>query len=186
MPRGLCVALATMLSASAFAADTITATHVFPASLIYSRSFLDYVKKANDAGKGEFTIQTRGGPEAIPGAGEPDSDIGGVEARVQSADQHAQARTDDVGECACSCGLDLDGLLTVGAIVTLDAFECEPGTVHDVEQVVVPHREQPSGEVVVREQVASFTDAAEEPQQHAPPDAHDAVEIGERERKRHS
>ncbi len=47
------------------AADTITATHVFPASLIYSRSFLEFVKKANDAGKGEFTIQVRGGPEAI-------------------------------------------------------------------------------------------------------------------------
>src|SRR5438034_8541917 len=52
-------------SAAALGADTITATHVFPASLIYSRSFLDYVKKANDAGKGEFTIQVRGGPEAI-------------------------------------------------------------------------------------------------------------------------
>ena len=49
----------------ALAADTISATHVFPASLIYSRSFLEFVKKANDAGKGEFTIQVRGGPEAI-------------------------------------------------------------------------------------------------------------------------
>ena len=35
-------------------ADTISATHVFPASLIYSRSFLEYVKKANEAGKGVF------------------------------------------------------------------------------------------------------------------------------------
>jgi TRAP-type C4-dicarboxylate transport system substrate-binding protein len=52
-------------AASAPAADTISATHVFPASLIYSRSFLEYVKKANEAGKGEFTIQVRGGPEAI-------------------------------------------------------------------------------------------------------------------------
>jgi TRAP-type C4-dicarboxylate transport system substrate-binding protein len=48
------------------AADTISATHVFPASQIYSRSFIEYVKKANEAGKGEFTIQVRGGPEAIP------------------------------------------------------------------------------------------------------------------------
>jgi len=51
--------------APSLAADTISATHVFPASLIYSRSFLEFVKKANDAGKGEFTIQVRGGPEAI-------------------------------------------------------------------------------------------------------------------------
>jgi TRAP-type C4-dicarboxylate transport system substrate-binding protein len=49
----------------AHAADTISATHVFPASLIYSRSFLEFVKKANAAGAGEFTIQVRGGPEAI-------------------------------------------------------------------------------------------------------------------------
>ena len=53
------------LPLTAPAADTISATHVFPASLIYSRSFLEYVKKANAAGKGVFTIQVRGGPEAI-------------------------------------------------------------------------------------------------------------------------
>ena len=58
-------ALGIACSASAFAADTITATHVFPASLVYSRSFLEFVKKANAAGKGVFTIQVRGGPEAI-------------------------------------------------------------------------------------------------------------------------
>src|SRR3989337_245517 len=52
--------------APAIAADSITATHVFPASQIYSRSFLEYVKKANQAGKGVFAIQVRGGPEAIP------------------------------------------------------------------------------------------------------------------------
>lgn len=60
---GLCAALGA--PAPAVAADTITATHVFPASLVYSRSFLEFVKKANAAGKGEFTIQVRGGPEAI-------------------------------------------------------------------------------------------------------------------------
>ena len=61
----LAALLALACSATAFAADTITATHVFPASLIYSRSFLAFVKKANQAGKGVFTIQVRGGPEAI-------------------------------------------------------------------------------------------------------------------------
>jgi len=65
MLKVFCAALAIVLGAPAFAADTISATHVFPASLIYSRSFLEYVKKANEAGKGEFTIQVRGGPEAI-------------------------------------------------------------------------------------------------------------------------
>jgi TRAP-type C4-dicarboxylate transport system substrate-binding protein len=64
--RSLASALALVCATlPAAAADTISATHVFPASLIYARSFLDYVKKANDAGKGEFAIQVRGGPEAI-------------------------------------------------------------------------------------------------------------------------
>ncbi len=66
--RLLAVALGLACAApahQAIAADTISATHVFPASLIYSRSFLEFVKKANDAGKGEFAIQVRGGPEAI-------------------------------------------------------------------------------------------------------------------------
>ena len=57
--------MAGAISTPAVAQDTISATHVFPASLIYSRSFLEYVKKANEAGKGVFTINVRGGPEAI-------------------------------------------------------------------------------------------------------------------------
>src|SRR2546423_5940979 len=65
LKRVFALALGCALGVPAFAADTISATHVFPASLIYSRSFLEFVKKANDAGKGEFTIQVRGGPEAI-------------------------------------------------------------------------------------------------------------------------
>jgi TRAP-type C4-dicarboxylate transport system substrate-binding protein len=66
--RFLAVALGVLCAAPAprvLAADTISATHVFPATLIYSRSFLEFVKKANAAGKGEFEIQVRGGPEAI-------------------------------------------------------------------------------------------------------------------------
>jgi len=65
MKRILGAVGAVLLALPAAAADTITATHVFPASLVYSRSFLEFVKKANDAGKGEFTILVRGGPEAI-------------------------------------------------------------------------------------------------------------------------
>jgi TRAP-type C4-dicarboxylate transport system substrate-binding protein len=68
----------------AAAADTITATHVFPASLIYSRSFLEFVKKANAAGKGEFTIQVRGGPEAIGMMEQPGAARSGVVDMVYS------------------------------------------------------------------------------------------------------
>src|SRR5258706_3289197 len=84
MVRIFCSALACLLSVPVFAADTISATHVFPASLIYSRSFLEFVKKANEAGKGEFAIQVRGGPEAIGMMEQPGAVRSGVVAMVYS------------------------------------------------------------------------------------------------------
>ena len=84
MLRGLCALLGCALGASALAADTISATHVFPASLIYSRSFLEYVKKANEAGKGVFSIQVRGGPEAIGMMEQPTAVRNGVVDMVYS------------------------------------------------------------------------------------------------------
>ncbi len=62
----------------ALAQDTISATHVFPASLIYSRSFLEFVKKANAASGGAFTINVRGGPEAIGMMEQPGAARSGV------------------------------------------------------------------------------------------------------------
>src|SRR3977135_2844528 len=84
MVRVFCSALACLLSVPVFAADTISATHVFPASLIYSRSFLEFVKKANEAGKGEFVIQVRGGPEAIGMMEQPGAVRSGVVDMVYS------------------------------------------------------------------------------------------------------
>ncbi|MFM9883667.1 MAG: TRAP transporter substrate-binding protein DctP [Burkholderiales bacterium] len=60
------------------AQDRLTATHTFPANWVYSRSFLEFVKKANDAGKGVFTIQVRGGPEAIGMMEQPNAARDGV------------------------------------------------------------------------------------------------------------
>src|SRR5260221_10416679 len=84
MLRGVCPGLACVLGAPAFAADTISATHVFPASLIYSRSFLEIVKKANAAGGGAFTINVRGGPEAIGMMEQPGAVRSGVVDMVYS------------------------------------------------------------------------------------------------------
>jgi TRAP-type transport system periplasmic protein len=52
-------------AAGALAQDKLTALHAFPASWVYSKSFLEFVKKANEAGKGVFEITVRGGPEAM-------------------------------------------------------------------------------------------------------------------------
>ncbi|MFN0299492.1 MAG: TRAP transporter substrate-binding protein DctP [Burkholderiales bacterium] len=65
-------------SLPAVAQDKLTATHTFPANWVYSRSFLEFVKKANDAGKGVFTIQVRGGPEAIGMMEQPNAARDGV------------------------------------------------------------------------------------------------------------
>ncbi len=78
------LALGAIVAAPASAQDTISATHVFPASLIYSRSFLEFVKKANAAGKGTFAIQVRGGPEAIGMMEQPGAARNGVVDMVYS------------------------------------------------------------------------------------------------------
>jgi TRAP-type transport system periplasmic protein len=88
------------------AADTISATHVFPASLIYSRSFLEYVKKANEAGKGVFHIQVRGGPEAIPMMQQPGAVRDGVVDMVYTACAFYAAQ---VPECDAMSASTLDG-----------------------------------------------------------------------------
>jgi TRAP-type C4-dicarboxylate transport system substrate-binding protein len=99
-------ALGLACSASAFAADTITATHVFPASLVYSRSFLEFVKKANAAGQGVFTIQVRGGPEAIPMMEQPGAVRSGVVDMVYSACAFYAAQ---VPECDAVSAPTIDG-----------------------------------------------------------------------------
>ena len=70
--------LAAMLNVAASAQDRITATHVFPANWVYSKSFVEFVKKANAAGKGVFEITVRGGPEAISMMEQPNAARDGV------------------------------------------------------------------------------------------------------------
>jgi TRAP-type C4-dicarboxylate transport system substrate-binding protein len=104
--RLLAAAIGLVSAAPVLAADTITATHVFPASLIYARSFLDFVKKANDAGKGEFTIQVRGGPEAIGMMEQPGAVRSGVVDMVYSACAFYAAV---VPECDAVSASSIDG-----------------------------------------------------------------------------
>src|SRR4029077_14007667 len=99
-------AIGLVASAAALGADTISATHVFPASLIYSRSFLEFVKKANEAGKGEFTIQVRGGPEAIGMMEQPIAVRDGVVDMVYSACAFYAAT---VPECDAVSASSIDG-----------------------------------------------------------------------------
>jgi TRAP-type C4-dicarboxylate transport system substrate-binding protein len=64
--------------AVAVAEDTLTAVHAFPASLIYTKSFLSFVDKVNEAGKGVVQIEVRGGPEAIGMFQQPDAVRDGI------------------------------------------------------------------------------------------------------------
>lgn len=61
----LAAAIGLVAAQTAVAQDKIAAVHAFPASWVYSKSFLEFVKKANTAGKGAFEITVRGGPEAV-------------------------------------------------------------------------------------------------------------------------
>ena len=99
-------ALTVLCSAPALAVDTITATHVFPASLIYSRSFLEFVKKANAAGQGVFAIQVRGGPEAIPMMEQPGAVRSGVVDMVYTPCAFYAAQ---VPECDAVSASSIDG-----------------------------------------------------------------------------
>jgi TRAP-type C4-dicarboxylate transport system substrate-binding protein len=54
-----------MVAGPALAQDKLTAVHAFPANWVYSKSFLEFVKKANEAGRGSFEITVRGGPETM-------------------------------------------------------------------------------------------------------------------------
>src|SRR5689334_19449622 len=100
------LALGGIVAAPAAAQDTISATHVFPASLIYSRSFLEFVKKANAAGKGVFTIQVRGGPEAIGMMEQPGAARSGVVDMVYSP---CAFYASTVPECDAVSAASVDG-----------------------------------------------------------------------------
>lgn len=68
----------TAMSSAALAEDTLTAVHAFPESLIYTKSFLEFVDKVNVAGEGVVKIEVRGGPEAIGMFQQPDAVRSGV------------------------------------------------------------------------------------------------------------
>jgi len=103
LAAALCAAVSGQTS---IAADSISATHVFPASLIYSRSFLEFVKKANEAGKGVFAIQVRGGPEAIPMMQQPGAARDGVVDMVYTPCAFYAAQ---VPECDAVSASTIDG-----------------------------------------------------------------------------
>jgi hypothetical protein len=73
--------------------------HAFPANWVYSKSFLEFVKKANDAGKGVLEITVRGGPEAMGMFEQPNAVRDGVVDMVYSlvrSTRHAVPERDAV------------------------------------------------------------------------------------------
>ncbi|TYC64245.1 C4-dicarboxylate ABC transporter substrate-binding protein [Rhodobacterales bacterium] len=75
---GVLVAGSALFGATAYAEETVTAVHAFPETLIYTKSFLSYVDKVNEAGKGVVQIEVRGGPEAIGMFQQPDAVRDGI------------------------------------------------------------------------------------------------------------
>lgn len=99
-------AVLALTATTALAQDRITATHVFPANWVYSKSFLEFVKKANEAGKGVFQISVRGGPEAISMMEQPNAARDGVVDMVYSPCAFYAAT---VPECDAVSASSIDG-----------------------------------------------------------------------------
>ena len=72
------VALLAGTTAGALAEDRLTAVHAFPPSLIYTKSFLEFVDKVNAEGEGVVQIEVRGGPEAVGMFQQPDAVRDGI------------------------------------------------------------------------------------------------------------
>ncbi|WP_347831962.1 TRAP transporter substrate-binding protein DctP [uncultured Planktomarina sp.] len=72
------VAGTTLMASVVYAEETISAVHAFPETLIYTKSFLSFVDKVNEAGKGVIQIDVRGGPEAIGMFQQPDAVRDGI------------------------------------------------------------------------------------------------------------
>lgn len=70
--------VAAMAAAPALAVERVTAVHAFSPSLIYTQSFLDFVRKVNERGAGVVQIDVRGGPEVIGLPQQPDAVRNGV------------------------------------------------------------------------------------------------------------
>ncbi len=67
-----------LMAGAVQAEDKISAVHAFPETLIYTKSFLSFVDKVNEAGKGVVQIDVRGGPEAIGMFQQPDAVRDGI------------------------------------------------------------------------------------------------------------
>ncbi|MDH4188833.1 MAG: TRAP transporter substrate-binding protein DctP [Betaproteobacteria bacterium] len=116
-------------STPAAAQDRISATHVFPANFVYSRSFLEFVKKANEAGKGTFEIQVRGGPEAIGGMQQAPAARDGVVDMVYSACAFYAATVPECDALAAST-IDAAAARKNGGIALLDQIHQKRMGVH--------------------------------------------------------
>lgn len=75
---GLAAAAFVLSAQTASAEEVLRAVHAFPKPLDFTQSFLRWVEKANEAGKGVVRIEVTGGPEVIPGAEQGDAVRRGV------------------------------------------------------------------------------------------------------------
>ncbi len=75
----LAASLLAVAASPALAAETvINAVHFTPAQNAYAKSFLKFVAKVNEAGKGVVRIKVRGGPEVIPPAQQGEAQKSGL------------------------------------------------------------------------------------------------------------
>ena len=118
-----------------------------------------------------------GGPEAVGGTGEPDTGVGGDEARVETAHEHAHLRSHEVGQRARPVGDDPELVAD-----QLDVVQLEPGAHDDVgERVASPVGEEAPGDDVTGDEPLFV--ALDDAQHDGRADRERALQVHERERQ---
>jgi len=119
----------------------------------------------------------RRGPEPVPRPGEPDAGVGGVETRIQPADEDPEVRPHGVGQRAGAASAEPDPL-----VVGHELVEHEAGTGQDIgERVRQPARELTTGELVAVHRAVVVADLHGAVEGRI--DAQGPVEMGERHRE---
>ncbi len=115
-------------------------------------------------------------PEPVAGGHEPDAGVGGVDRRVETADEDAHAGSDRVGQRPRPDGVD------ESRSVAGEHHVLEPGADEDVGEVLVgPAPEVPPGQVVVGDDMVVLT--GEEGRDDRAPTGRAAVQVGEGQRQ---
>jgi TRAP-type transport system periplasmic protein len=124
------IAALSLGAGAAQAEDRVTATHVFPDFLIYTKTFLAMVDDINERGKGIVQIDVRGGPEAIEMMQQPTAVRDGVVDMVHSPGSFYGASVPEIDAMVAAQVTPLEARENGGAAAMDEAHQKRFNTKH--------------------------------------------------------